>query len=244
MDELVLVSKKGNPITTSLLVAKRFGKQHKNVIRDIKTIMEKDSAQNWAQFYHSGSYVDPSGKRNDMFYMNRDGFSLLVMGFTGKEALQFKLDFINAFNQMEAKLKQQQLPQNYLDALKALVASEERRIAIEAEIKQQEPLVHFAKTVQESDSNIDVAMLAQILFKNKKIGRNKLFKILKEEKFLLPNNRPYQKYVDAGYFELALVTTNNNFAVTKVNVTPKGQLYLSNHFKNKVLCSEKAGITS
>ena len=136
---------------------------------------------------------------------------------------------------MEAKLKQQQLPQNYLDALKVLVASEERRMAIEAEMKQQEPLVHFAKTVQESDSNIDVAMLAQILFKNKKIGRNKLFKILKEEKFLLPNNRPYQKYVDAGYFELALVTTNNGFAVTKVNVTPKGQLYLSDHFKD-MLC--------
>ena len=52
-------------------------------------------------------YVDNKGESRPMFIMNRDGFTLLAMGFTGKEALQFKLEFINAFNKMEKQLKEQ-----------------------------------------------------------------------------------------------------------------------------------------
>lgn len=41
-----------------------------------------------------------------MYIMNRDGFSLLAMGFTGKKALEWKLKYINAFNEMERQLRE------------------------------------------------------------------------------------------------------------------------------------------
>lgn len=82
---------------------KKFNKQHKHVISSIKNLINSDEKS--AQFYVLGSYVDDSGKSNPMYIMNRDGFSLLTMGFTGKQALRFKLEFIEAFNQMEQTLR-------------------------------------------------------------------------------------------------------------------------------------------
>lgn len=86
-------------VTTSLMVAEVFGKQHSKVLRSIETFTE---AQNGlSEMFHKSEYKDASGKINPMYYINRDGFSLLVMSFTGKKALDWKLKFIAAFNQME-----------------------------------------------------------------------------------------------------------------------------------------------
>lgn len=99
-------------VTNSLLVAQKFNKNHFHVLRSIRQLISTDpkigdnSNQNWCQLFASTSYVDESGKANQMFIMNRDGFSLLVMGFTGKDALNFKLEFIEAFNKMEKHLKE------------------------------------------------------------------------------------------------------------------------------------------
>lgn len=82
------------PPTNSLLVAEKFEKRHDHVIRDIKNLI--DSTQNWGQYFMSTTYRDTSGKSNAMYIMNRDGFTLLAMGFTGKKALEFKLQYIEA----------------------------------------------------------------------------------------------------------------------------------------------------
>lgn len=103
---LVFNDDSGHILTNSMLVAEKFGKQHKHVIDAIKKLIS--SAENSAQFFVSTTYVDGSGKTNPMYVMNRDGFSLLVMGFTGEKALQFKLDFIRSFNEMEEKLRNTQ----------------------------------------------------------------------------------------------------------------------------------------
>lgn len=106
---LVFNDDSGHILTNSLLVAEKFDKQHKHVIDAIKKLIS--SAENSAQFFVSSTYVDGSGKTNPMYVMNRDGFSLLVMGFTGEKALQFKLDFIRAFNEMEEMLRNTQSKQ-------------------------------------------------------------------------------------------------------------------------------------
>jgi anti-repressor protein len=106
MSELVFKTDKGTPITTSLLVAQKFEKEHKHIMRDIKEIMSKRSAQNWAHFYQSTTYVDSMNRIQEMFLMNRDGFSLLVMGFTGEKALDFKIEYIEAFNKIEEPVKE------------------------------------------------------------------------------------------------------------------------------------------
>lgn len=92
-------------VTTSKQVAEVFGKRHTHVLRDIENIMKNDSTQNWAQYFIEDKYRDASGKQNKIFIMNRDGFTLLAMGFTGSKAMEFKLQYIEAFNRMEAELK-------------------------------------------------------------------------------------------------------------------------------------------
>ena len=73
-------------VTDSRKVAEVFEKSHKSLLRSIDTII--DLAQNCAQsFFYETSYKDASGKSNKMYLMNRDGFSLLVMSFTGAKAM-------------------------------------------------------------------------------------------------------------------------------------------------------------
>ena len=103
MNELVTIMK-NQALTTSLKVAEYFGKRHTHVLDAIEEIY---SAENSAQsFFFETTYKDDSGKKNKMYLMNRDGFSLLAMGFTGKKALKFKLAYIQAFNAMEKILQE------------------------------------------------------------------------------------------------------------------------------------------
>jgi anti-repressor protein len=86
MEELVFKSAKGNPVTTSLLVAIKFGKEHKHVLDAIRNIIQ--SAENSAHFYYSATYTDSRNRHQEMFIMNRDGFSFLVLGYTGEKSGQ------------------------------------------------------------------------------------------------------------------------------------------------------------
>lgn len=99
MDELVSV-KNDEAVCSSLDVAEKFGKRHKHVMRAIEQIKEDSSAQKWAQSFHETTYKDASGKSNKMYLMNRDGFSILVMGFNGKKSMEWKWKYLEAFNTM------------------------------------------------------------------------------------------------------------------------------------------------
>lgn len=103
-----------------MLVAEKFGKEHSDVIRAIDNLITKGSdIQCDAKLQVHDMFVEysedvsqPNGgiKSARRFIMNRDGFTLLAMGFTGKKAMKFKLDYISAFNKMENILKDQQKP--------------------------------------------------------------------------------------------------------------------------------------
>ena len=97
----------GRPATTSLEIANFFRKRHADVLRDISNVSsncpEKFSQRNFA----SADYTDEQGKPRSLFILYRDGFMLLVMGYTGKKALAVKLAYIEAFNRLEAELAAQ-----------------------------------------------------------------------------------------------------------------------------------------
>lgn len=95
--------KNGQAVTSSLVVAEYFGKAHKDVLRAIKLLDCSDlfNQRNFAPV----EYVDKKGEKRPMYYLTRDGFTFLVMGFTGKVAAQFKEAYINAFNEMEEMLR-------------------------------------------------------------------------------------------------------------------------------------------
>ena len=95
--------KNDQAVCSSLTVAEHFEKQHKNVIRAIENIMEgMAEIEQTPTLFKKTFYIEKqNGQRYPMYPMNRDGFALLVMGFTGKEALKWKLQYIKAFNAME-----------------------------------------------------------------------------------------------------------------------------------------------
>ena len=106
MSDLVLVHE-NQAVVSSRIVAKHFDRSHQHVLRAIREIA---SVQKWTlgNMYIEHQYkVENNFKSYPEYYMNRDGFMLLVMGFTTKPAMQVKLAFIKAFNEMEAKLKQE-----------------------------------------------------------------------------------------------------------------------------------------
>ena len=105
MHELVYLNN-NEAVCSSLDVAEKFNKEHSKVIRSIEQMKDDSSSQNWLQCFHLSSYKDASGKSNKMYLMNRDGFALLVMGFSGKKALDWKWKYIEAFNYMESILRE------------------------------------------------------------------------------------------------------------------------------------------
>ena len=94
-------------VTSSQIIAAYFNKEHRNVLADIRAILAAENSA--AKFFYTASFLN-RGKRYPMYFMNRDGFSLLAMGFTGKKALEWKIRYIQAFNEMEKKLKEQENP--------------------------------------------------------------------------------------------------------------------------------------
>ena len=89
-------------VVSSRDIAADFEKEHKNVLQSIDNLMAENSAVK--MMFFESEYVS-RGKQYPEYLMTRDGFSLLVMGFTGGKALEWKLKYIQAFNEMERELK-------------------------------------------------------------------------------------------------------------------------------------------
>lgn len=83
MNDIILSTQNGEPVASSRDVAKRFGKEHKHVLASIRQILVAENSA--AKFFHESSF-EYRGQKFPEYLMNRDGFSLLAMGFTGKEA--------------------------------------------------------------------------------------------------------------------------------------------------------------
>lgn len=103
--EVKRVNKEEKTVVSSLDVAETFEKEHKHVLEDVRRISDNlDTAEFSALFYET-EYKASNGKKNPMYLMNRDGFTLLVMGYTGEKAMKFKLAYIKQFNAMEKALQ-------------------------------------------------------------------------------------------------------------------------------------------
>ena len=145
MTDLVFKGRIDQVLTNSLLVAEKFGKEHKHVLDAIRELIQGCAETSADPMFVETIYVNEQNRQEyPMFVMNRDGFTLLAMGFTGKKALKFKLDYIAAFNAMERSLKEIKTPQTYAEAL--------RRLADEVEAKEQIQYQLEQKTEQLDES--------------------------------------------------------------------------------------------
>lgn len=100
----------GRPSTTSRTVAQYFNKRHDDVLRSIRTLLNATPQNFRLRNFSESSYTNEQGKIQPMYIIYRDGFMLLVMGYTGKKALAIKLAYIEAFNAMEEELARRSRP--------------------------------------------------------------------------------------------------------------------------------------
>ena len=169
-NEIQVINNNGELVVSSRKVADDFGKQHKDVLENIRNILVAENSA--TKFFHVTTH-EYRGQQFPEYLMNRDGFCLLVMGFTGSKALEWKIKYINAFNAMEKKLKELSAPQTLDDTLNAdvlfLIASKwkadsdkrkelEVRVAeLEAQIKTQQvqPVISEATKVAIKEANVE-----------------------------------------------------------------------------------------
>lgn len=239
MREIVLSMQSGEPVASSRQIAENFEKRHDHVIRDIDAI--KKDVPNFGEMFFETTAPDSYGREQRAYLMNRDGFTLLAMGFTGKAALKWKLKYIAAFNEMEKKLTEQpQLTRSQLLAT-ALIAAHEELEEKDKRIAELTPKGVFADAVSASGQSILVGEMAKLLSQNGiQMGQNRLFSWMRENGYLIKDrkrtdyNMPTQKSMELRLFEIKETSIAHSDGHTSINKTPKvtgiGQVYFVNLF--------------
>lgn len=246
MSDIILSMQSGEPVASSRQIAENFEKNHNHVLRDIDSL--KKDVSNFGQMFFETTAPDSYGREQRAYLMNRDGFTLLAMGFTGKAALEWKLKYIAAFNEMEKKLAEQpQLTRSQLLAT-ALIAAHEELEEKDKRIAELTPKGVFADAVSASSQSILVGEMAKLLSQNGiQMGQNRLFAWLRENGYLIKDrkrtdyNMPTQKSMELRLFEIKETSIAHSDGHTSINKTPKvtgiGQVYFVNLFlkteKNK-----------
>lgn len=220
MNEITVKEKNGQLVVSSREVAEHFGKRHDKLTAEIERMYGDliGYPQNGGHpLFLENFYIHPQNKQEYKEYlMTRDGFSLLVMGFTGKDALRWKLKYIEAFNTMEERLKsgnqlteEERLKLQLFSKDASEVAFAHNRLVelatnpLVAKIEEQTPKVQYHDNVLNKDGLINITTIAKDLGLS---SARKLNDILHRQKIIYKDNagswQPYSEYewlVTEGY---------------------------------------------
>lgn len=134
----------GQPVVSSREVANNFEKEHSKVLRTIKEKIEVNPILASPKYFIESTYLDKSNRQSKEYLLTRDGFSFLVMGFTGTKADMWKLKYIEAFNKMEEKLKNLNPYAGISKELQAIFTIDKKQQQIEQNVKAvKEDLKNF-----------------------------------------------------------------------------------------------------
>ena len=207
---------------TSREIAELTGKEHRNVLADIRKMLE-DLDLSSADF--SAQYKDSTGRTLPCFNLPKRETTILVSGYS----IPMRTRIIDRWQELEAK-QAPQIPQTYAAAL-----LEAGRLALEVEQKNhllavQAPKVEFADRVAGDDKGVNIGNYARAVG----LGQNVLFRALRDHRILMSggnrHNLPFQDYIERGYFTVKEGTrTHNDETVPTFTpmVTGKGQQWLT-----------------
>jgi phage antirepressor YoqD-like protein len=190
----------------------------------------------------SAKYLDEQGKERECFELTRDG----MLQMLNSESTLVRYKTIEYINKLEEQIqvpqinKEQQLVLSIynggIEAVEAVKELTQLKVTeaitpLNEKIEQDKPLVEFVNTITESSDSIDVGQFAKLIKdEGIKLGRNKLFDWLRNNKYLMKDSTaPYQKYIDNGIFETKELTYKTPYGiklVIKTLIKPKGQVYL------------------
>lgn len=253
MNNELVFSSGSKVLTNSVLVAKKFGKEHKHVLESIRKIMTAENSAVLGMFEES-NYLNEQNKKQPMFIMNRDGFTLLAMGFTGKQAMDFKLDYIGAFNKMEATIKNnqvaalpdftnpaeaarawaEQFEQKQIEAKRADEA-EQQVLLLSAEVEKMQPKVSYYDKILASKATMTTTQIAQD-YGMSAVRFNKILEEFKVQRKVNGQWILYAPFIGKGYvhskpFDIRR-SNGQQDVVMNTEWTQKGRLFLYDGLKN------------
>ena len=222
----------GQVWTTSLQIADVFEKEHKHILAKIRELPQDDFRRTNFRLTERKAKFGAVERNERYFLVSKDGMALLAMGFTGEKFYKFKVAYINAFNAMAEKLKNPfNVPRNYKEALELAITQLDKIEALEAQRRTDMPKIVFAEAVEASATSALIGDFVKTLCDTDvSVGRNRVFKWLRDEKYLMADNMPYQRWAEAGYFEVIpqiIVTPKGNKERFTTKITAKGQVALS-----------------
>ena len=242
MNDLVIM-KNQQAVTSSLQVAKNFEKSHRHVLEAIdKKIHSAENSAQYKNMFVEGTYKDKSGKQNKMYYMNKDGFAFIAMGFTGKKADNFKLRYISTFNRMEEQIKNGgfNIPNTMSEALR-LAANQQEKIEklsfqkqlAEEKVKDLKPKASYYDKVLSNPSLMNITAIAKD-YGYSAISFNKLLHELKIQYCQSGIWYLYSKYQDRGWTQSKTFPykgASGNGSNVQTKWTQKGRLGLYKELK-------------
>ena len=162
MQELVYL-KNDEAVCDSLQVAEKFHKRHDNVMQTISNLLKNEEIKS-RNLFRISHYMDSKGRTYEKYIMNRKGFTILVMGFNGKDAMHWKLMYSDAFDKMESFIKEK-TTQTWIETRQA------GKLTRKAETDTIKKLVEYAKS--QGSAHADMLYMTYSKLANKMAGIQK-----------------------------------------------------------------------
>ena len=261
MNEIILSEKNGQVLASSREVAEKFGKAHGSILKTICGETRKGKHVNGlcdeilasgnplTKYFIKSTYMN-RGKEYPEYLMTRDGFSLLAMGFTGKEAVEWKLKYIDAFNQMEDRLKngnqlteEERLKLQLFSKDASEVAYAHNRLIelatapLIAENEELKPKAEYHDEVLKKDGLITTTVVAKDLGFS---SANKLNKVMNANHIIFKNQSgtwcPYAEYewlIEDNYADYESYTNEHSKPCLKW--TEKGRKWIVENYNQWVI---------
>ena len=222
----------GQVVVSSRQVAEHFEKEHRNVLQGIHEILTAENSALRNLFFEHTYKAEGNNKIYPEYLMTRDGFSLLVMGFTGKRALEWKIKYIQAFNAMEAKLKEKEELTPEEEMARGLRAAEKVLARTQLELTQAKQMVSELKPkatyydlVLQNKSTLSVTKIAKDYGKSAKWMNAKLHdygvQFKQGDQWFL-----YQDYAKLGYTQSTTHVIDDEHSHMMTKWTQKGRLFI------------------
>lgn len=222
--------KNGELLVSSLVIAENVSYEHRAVIQLINSY--KIDFEELGALHLKCIGTNGTNTYKTWYDLNENQVTFLLQLMKNNEyTVKFKLTLTKAFSIMKNKLQENTflIPKTFSEAL--LLASKQAE-QIEKQnqlLLEQKPKVDFFEAVTGSKDTVDIGTVAKVL--NKKIGRNKLFEILRDKNILMASNMPYQKFIDCGYFRVIETKYNKPDGSTHIGfktlVYQKGVNYIN-----------------
>lgn len=240
MENLVKIEN-NQMVLDSREVAEMVGMRHADLMRNIDHYIEVISTNaklRSLDFFVESTYKDKKGENRKRYDITKQGCEMVANKLTGKKGIEFTAKYVTVFNAMKKQLIESRTDSYMIEdpvaRAKKWIEEETERQELRKANKEMLPKAEFYDTVANTESLLSMGDTAKIL--DMGIGRNKLFKFLRNKQILDSYNRPYQRYVDAGYFKLSedkYMIGDNCVVYTTTFIKQKGVDYIRKLLKKE-----------